>query len=232
MLAGAVNINAASEAPTDRKTLALDIAGGATGFLMACHVAGQALASDKFSTAMIVASEIEYNRDVWPERILGLHESSSAAVLDCHGEGDAGFERFHFRRFPQHGHRFQSRSSQCGDKAALSFRRDRRLHEYYLDCVSESVAELLEENHYRMSDIDLVLPPQISPNFVDRLQQRMQIPAAKLVRLAASHGDLYTSSLAHSIAAARRDHLIRPGKLGLIIEVGAGMQTACAIYRW
>jgi 3-oxoacyl-[acyl-carrier-protein] synthase III len=42
--------------------------------------------------------------------------------------------------------------------------------------------------------------------------------------------DYFTSSLAYAFQYARRQDVVKPGDIGLIINVGTGIQIGCAIY--
>jgi 3-oxoacyl-[acyl-carrier-protein] synthase III len=232
VLAGELHMNDASESPDDKKTLAFDVASGATGFLQACYLSGRMIGSGSFDTAMVVASEIDYNADVWPDNMLGLEETASAVIVDGRGQGETGFGRFFFCDDWDHLHRFESHSLHRQGRSALWFARDDDLQHYYLQSIERAVRQLLDQTGHCLADFDVVLPPQISPSFAERLGRRLAVPADRLVRLPRPHKDLYTSSLAHAFEMLRDARQVKAGSLGLMIEVGAGIQVACATYHW
>jgi 3-oxoacyl-[acyl-carrier-protein] synthase III len=43
-------------------------------------------------------------------------------------------------------------------------------------------------------------------------------------------GDPFTTSLARTFAALRRDGRLKPGDVALVVEVAAGLQVGCALY--
>ncbi len=232
VLAGELHMNDASESPDDRKTLAFDLSSGATGFLRACFVATQTIRSGQYGTAMIVASEIEYNGDILPDEVLGLEETASAVILDDRGDGETGFGRFFFHDETDHLHGFTAHSQHRDGRSTLWFARDKELESCFLRSICHAVREFLEQAEQRLADFDVIIPPQISPGFVERLGQLLAVPSEKLLRLGRHHRDLYTSSLAHSFQAMSDHCRLQPGTRGLLIEVGAGVQVACATYLW
>ncbi len=232
VLAGELHVNDASESPDDRKTLAFDLSSGATGFLRACFVVSQMISSGRYHTAMIVASEIEYNGDVLPNEVLGLEETASAAILDGRGNGETGFGRFFFYDDTKYLPRFISHSQHRNGRSTLWFLRDPDLEHCFLRTIDEAVHEFLREAGCRLADFDFIIPPQISPAFVDRLGTLLGVSDDKFARVGGRHRDLYTSSLPHSLQVLGDSYQIKPGAKGLIIEVGAGIQVACAIYHW
>jgi 3-oxoacyl-[acyl-carrier-protein] synthase III len=45
-----------------------------------------------------------------------------------------------------------------------------------------------------------------------------------------SERDLYTSALPYAFQYVQEQQLVQPGDIGLIINVGAGIQVGCATY--
>ena len=117
-------------------------------------------------------------------------------------------------------------------RAFLIASHQENLHEIYLDCIAESVADFLAQQELSPRDIRLLLPPQISPSFVQATGARLAFPREKIVDVAIHNGDLATSSTPVAMQAVRERRLASPGDLGLIVNVGAGVQVGCALYRF
>ena len=78
-----------------------------------------------------------------------------------------------------------------------------------------------------LAEIDVFLPPARSAAFTDALTLELGIESSKVCAGDTSGGDLFTSSLADVFRRAR----LEPGKIALFVEVGSGIQVACALYR-
>jgi 3-oxoacyl-[acyl-carrier-protein] synthase III len=76
LLAGELGINSDTRSPDDKRTFVFDVFNGALGFLNACHVAVQMIRVGKHKNVMVVASEIENNTVVQPDRLLGIKETA------------------------------------------------------------------------------------------------------------------------------------------------------------
>jgi 3-oxoacyl-[acyl-carrier-protein] synthase III len=179
---------------------------------------------------MIVASEIENNAHVLPERLLGIKETASAVILERSGNGRRGFGGFLFRYFTEYIDCFRSYVGQEKGKSFLAFTKDSNVESFYLKCISDTVHELLEREALELSQIKIVFPPQISSEFIDRLAQRLNVLRDRCIDLAQEGKDFFTSSLAFAMQYAREHDLVQPGDIGLIVNVGTGIQIGCAVY--
>ncbi len=232
MVAGALHCNDAITVKSkgEKKTFAFDVFNGAVGFLNACYTAACMIKAQKFKTVMVVASEIENNAETRPDALLGINETGSAVIMDESEDDRTGFGRFLFRYFTDHIDAFRSRIGQENGTNFLSFTKDPEIENYYLDCIPKAVRELLTAEGLEMSQIKAVFPPQISPMFVDGLRQRISGIKDKIIDIADNGKDYFTSSAAYALQVARDRNLVQAGDIGLIINVGTGIQVGCATY--
>jgi amino acid adenylation domain-containing protein len=229
LLAGKMQLNDDIKSPLDKKTFALDIFNGAIGTLNACHAAIGMIRAGKASNALITAAEIENNRQHRPDVLYGLEEVGSALILDQSPDGITGFGNFVFKYFTEYIDALVTHTEIFNGKTVLRVERDPRIERYYVQCIQEAVQELLSLEHLDLAQIKVVLPPQISTEFIGRLSDALSIDRSKLVDVQAQR-DLFTSSLAYTLQHVRQHKLVQPGDIGLIISVGSGIQVGCATY--
>ena len=233
LLAGDLKMNDICNPDAPHKTLALDIFNSSLGFLNACYLACELARAGRLQQAMIVASEVENNAQVAPHDLLGLREMGSAVILHESEDGESGFQAFAFRYF----HEFHDAVQVIGTwnergRPYLVAACDDNLHRIYLDCIETSVAQFLKQQEVTTDDIRVLLPPQISPSFVAATGQRLGFGRERTVDVAIQGHDLATSSTPVALQAVRERRLASPGDLGLIVNVGAGVQVGCALYRF
>lgn len=229
LVAGDLNINADIQTQQQKKTFAFDLFNGSIGTLNACYAAIGLMKSQKVKNALIVTSEVENNRDMPYDELAGIEETGSTLVLDESPDGKTGFGQFVFKYFSEYLEARGAHSITYQGKTCMTFQRDPNLESYYLQGIQQAVNELLASEHLDRSQIKVVLPPQISSSFIHNLGQTLEISQDRLVDVGAKH-DLFTSSLPHAIQYVREHQLARPGDIGLIINVGAGVQVGCATY--
>ncbi|GCE20003.1 non-ribosomal peptide synthetase [Dictyobacter kobayashii] len=229
LVEGRLGINADIETQQDKKTFALDVLNGGLGTLNACHASIGLIQARRAHKALIVASEVENNRESDPAELAGVEETGSALLLEESPDGTTGFGHFVFKSFTEHLDALKSHSLVRNGKTMMHFERDPQLEQYYQHCIHETVSELLQQEQLSLSQIQLILPPQISADFIGRLSATLEVDPKKVVAVSAQH-DLFTSSLAYTLQQAYDQHLVSRGDIGLIIQVGSGLQVGCATY--
>lgn len=232
LLAGELDMNAATSDPDNKKTFAFDIFNSSIGFLNACYVAQQMIDAGNCGAAMIVAAEIENNSDSFPGEFLGVRETASAIVLDSHPSKETGFSRFLFRYHEESINAYTAYCDTRNRKQYLQIAKDAKLESLYIDCILSAVQEILEMEKLDLKQIDMVFPPQISSAFIDRLSRAMKLPLEKFVNVVGEGPDLFSSSLPYAFEHAYDKGLINEGNTGLMIAVGSGIQAGCAIYHF
>ena len=229
MIANRAKLNEAGVAENGKRTFAFDIFNGSIGFLQACYASIGFLSSGAYPLAMVVASEIENNRGIPGKQLLGIAEVGSALILEPTRDAAIGFGQFVFRSFDEYFDTFSSWLVQSGGKTSLAFARNEDLEAAYLACIQPTLQELLLKEGLRSEDIKVVLPPQISQTFVRRLRDAMRWAHAEFVDLAPDD-NLYSSTLPYTLQHVRQQGLVQKGDVGIIVNVGAGIQVGCATY--
>lgn len=230
MVAGKMKMNDTIELETDKKTFAFDVYNGSMSFLNGCQIASEMIRGGKYRTAMIVTSEVEINKDVYPDILMGIAETGSAMILEAEGESRQGFSRFVFRYDCDLLDRRRLTGGYVDGKPCLTIEEDENIIDLYLQMIPGTVEDILEQEGLDISQVGIVLPPQISPKMNKQLPNLLGIEPHRVVDLAIEGRDLYTSTLPFSIEHARRTGQIKPGDIGLIISVASGIQVGCAIY--
>ena len=230
LLAAELQINEAVKPSDSQNTLAFDVFNGGMSFLTAADIAAQMIRSGKINTALIVAAEIENNREVYPEDLIGLKETASAVVLDAADESRAGFGEIVYKYLPESLDARTVTGKYTSGSPRLILQQDQRIEDHFLSLIPAAVDELLSREGLTIGEIDLVLPPQFSDEFLNDLACALAITREKVVDLFSDHQDWFTSALPGCLHEIESRKLAHPGNIGLVIGVGAGLQVGCAVY--
>jgi 3-oxoacyl-[acyl-carrier-protein] synthase III len=230
LIAGQLKLNDDVKADSESKTFAYDIINGAVSFLNACHNGVAMINSGKAKSVMVVASEIDNNLDFKGQEASGLRETGCAAILDT-SPGKQGFRAFRFSYFTNHVDKYYSYIGQEKGKSYLDVTRDPKLDEYYLECIPQAVQEFLDREELTAKDINVLFPPLISTEFVDQLTGKLAF-GKEQIHSVANGKDYFTSSAAYGLHDAQTTGRVKSGDLGLIVNVGTGIQVACALYEF
>lgn len=227
-----LSINEDRQPGDEHKTLAFDLLSGPVGFLKSCYMMGELARAGQIEQGMVLASEVENNREVMPDAILGLEEMASAVVLSESLDETSGFLAFSFQDFIEdYGAKRTYASWNEEGLCYLHIERDTDLRTRYMAAVQAAVPKFLNEQNIDRSEIALLLPPQISPDFVAGVADALEFLPEQTVSIAEG-GNLATSSTPAAYLHAVESGLAKPGDLGLMINVGAGIQVACALYQF
>ena len=225
LIAGQVQLNATIDSWDQSRTFAYDLGNGACGFLHGCWSIQAMVFSGKSKKALCVSSEIENNRMNAPHKTLGLKESGCAVLLE---ESDrTGFLRFLFKYYPEYSGalRTEINWNQNG-QPFLHISRNDDMERLLLQHLPAVVEELLAKENLTMDNIQIVIPPQISSDFVHQFTQLLNIPESKVVNLNEDQ-NLYTCSTVFGIQEAYRKGMIREGDKGIILEAWIGADAFC-----
>lgn len=226
--AGNLAINHDESLLTGRRTLAFDVLNSAGGTLTACFLASGLMATPKFQSALILASEVDLNRTLWPERPLDVAETASALLLE-ESTTQEGFAAFAFRSFPEHVGAIVSSTCVRDERPAVLREVAADLDAIVVRCITQTVQEFLAREQLPLAHLGMIVVPQGPRPWSSRLAEALCLAPERFVNLHADQ-EYGTSSLAHSFAAIRRDRLpSAPGPI-LVIEVAAGLQVGCALY--
>lgn len=231
ILAGKLDMNASiADLEDTNGTLAFDVFNGAIGFLNACYIAQNMIASGAYSRAMIVASEVENNAERFPDRLLGIQEAASAIILGMSSDNSTGFSPILFNYRVESMNDYRSYTQKIDHLFRVHRELSDDLENHYLECIVPLVLQLLDNEKLEMNAIDWLVPPQISPAFVHKLAERLAIPIEKTVDLAKDGQDLFSSSVPFGLQYLSEGGRAKSGNKALVIAVGAGVQAGCAIY--
>lgn len=230
LVAGELRINDHPEVESSNKTFTFDLLNGALGFLNACYASIQMIQAGKYHTSLILAAEMENNAKFRPDALMGLRETGSAMILHQNPTDNSGFGNFVFKTFPAYLDTTNIYCTWYNGESFLNFTQNPNLESYYTSCILTSVEELLELEGLKLSDVKVVLPPQISPGFISSLADSMSVDREKFVDVSSEGEDLYTSSIPYMMQYAKNNDLVKSGDIGLIISAGSGIQVGCALY--
>ena len=216
----------------DPRTLAFDVLNGACGMLTAQRLAAGLIQAGRAEAVMILAAECPPEVGEDSDWALQPAAAGSAVILDRSPHPASGFSRFYNRSFTEHLDASQVFGTWDAQRPHVVRRRAEDWEDRCLRCVEETVSECLDQEGQTISDLELVIPPQISPGFVQRCGEMLGVEKRRIVDVAQTDADLFTSSSIHALAAIRQNQLAQPGDRALIIEVGSGLQATCTIYTY
>ncbi|WP_054813406.1 non-ribosomal peptide synthetase [Nocardia arizonensis] len=229
-VADELKINDDPAQPFDHGTFVFDVRDGNVGFLKACHIAATGIDAGKARSALVVAAEADPEHPSRAAELRGVRHTGSAVLLSAAQDG-VGFGGFHFAAFPAYLDAVTSFAG-GGNGNHIEFDQRPDIEDIYLGFIPEVVAELLKSESLALSDMKVILAPQISTEFLGNLAERIGVAGEQIIDVTDGGPDLYTSSLPAALRYCREGGRVTSGDIGLVITVGAGVQIGCAIYHF
>jgi 3-oxoacyl-[acyl-carrier-protein] synthase-3 len=212
-----------------RRTLAFDLSNGGCGMLNAVHVLAALMASGDIQVGMVVASEA--NSDRQPDPAYTYPRTGAAVLLDLSPRSQVGFGSFAFHTHEEHADLYTSVVSLDEKHGHLLVRRRAELEEAYLSAVGAVVDEVLAHDGLRREEVDLVVPAQISADFLARLPAAVGFAADRVLDLTDVLPDTLTTSVFLALHQARESGRIRAGGRVVLLACGSGVTVGAATYQ-
>lgn len=199
------------------------------GFLRALEIMDGMLQDSRYRAGLIVASDVggrfatgESNRSAF---CFSVGDAAGAAILRRLEPGKRrGLVDSCGRLAVEHA----GLTSWGADGESLFVRS--RTGETSLALLIESARELFDRNDLTPNDIDWLVPMQTHPGVLDALCEALEFPREKLIWKGDEVGYAASAAIPARFSAARHEGIISPGDLVLSLAVGAGMNSAGALF--
>ena len=226
------------------RAVTFDVTAACSGFIFGLNVAEQYLKNKTYKNVLVVASEIMSRTLNWKDRSTCIlwGDGAGAAVLTqggnsheilsthIHTDGANGQDLL----MPGGGSKTTPISHESVDKglhylnmieANLSFR-------VAVKRFVESIKEPIEYNHFKLKDIDWIIPHQANVRMFKNIAKSLKIPFEKFYLTLQKYGNISSASCAISLDEAVRDGSIQPGNLVCMPVFGGGLTWGSALIRW
>lgn len=223
---------------------AFDVNATCLGFLVALDLVAQSIATGRYRSVLIVASERPSAGLDWDDPLTaGLFGDGAGAVVigAARRQGPAVLGS-HFRTYSEGASYCQIRAGGTllhphADldsflKGTYFEMRGRHLYRMAAELLPEVIATLLERASAKVEDIDLWVPHQASGHAISHLQSALGLPPDRIVLTLGTHGNQIAASLPIALHSAMASNRIREGSVVALIGTGAGLSFGGAVLRF
>jgi 3-oxoacyl-[acyl-carrier-protein] synthase III len=159
-------------------------------------------------------------------------------MLIAHAPGDAGFQRFAIRTFPEQAPQFEI-DLRWSPNAGLTGR-GRNVIDVYeapgfaascVDRATEVAQELLSSVELSVGDVDLVIASQYPRGFGRLVARQLGIPVERVPQVAAALATAHTAGPIAALETAIESRQFSRAHHTLFVTAGAGITIGAAVYR-
>jgi 3-oxoacyl-[acyl-carrier-protein] synthase-3 len=93
-------------------------------------------------------------------------------------------------------------------------------------------SDILEQQGYATSDVDLVIPHQANMRIIDSLAKRIDLPMERFHNNLDRYGNTSGASIGIALDEALRAGRVHSGDLILMVAFGAGLTWGATLLKW
>jgi 3-oxoacyl-[acyl-carrier-protein] synthase-3 len=226
---------------------ALDIRNACSGFIYALSVADQFIKTGMYKTILVVGAEIQSTAIDMTTRGRNtavifadgagaaiLQPADKPGVLSTHLHSDGRFAEELYVRDPGSSRpREERQPEQILDTTTFKVvMNGSQVFKHAVVRFVEVINEALLANNLKKEDIDLLIPHQANLRISQFIQQKMELPDAKVYNNIMRYGNTTAASIPIALSEAWAEGKVKENDLVCLAAFGSGFTWASALIRW
>ncbi|WP_276499510.1 3-oxoacyl-ACP synthase III family protein [Pontibacter litorisediminis] len=226
---------------------ALDVRNQCSGFIYALSVADQFIKTGMYNNVLVVGSEIHSSGLDFSTRGRGVSvifgDGAGAAVLVPSESNDRGILSTHLHADGEFAEELAVLDPGSNKKERLTHEmidsgsiyphmNGNMVFKHAVTRFPEVIEEALNKNGYKAENIDLLVPHQANLRITSYIQQKMGLPAEKVMSNIHKYGNTTAASVPIALSEAYQEGRIKEGDLVCLAAFGSGFTWASALIRW
>ncbi|NDK55437.1 3-oxoacyl-ACP synthase III family protein [Pontibacter fetidus] len=226
---------------------ALDVRNQCSGFIYALSVGDQFIKTGMYNNVLVVGSEIHSSGLDFSTRgrnvsvifgdgagavVLTPSESTDRGILSTHLHADGEFAEELAVLAPDTNKKDRLTHEMIDNGAIYPYMNGNTVFKHAVTRFPEVIEEALNKNGYKASDIDMLIPHQANLRITSYIQQKMGLPAEKVMSNIHKYGNTTAASVPIALSEAVQEGRIKEGDLVCLAAFGSGFTWASALIRW
>jgi 3-oxoacyl-[acyl-carrier-protein] synthase-3 len=221
---------------------AFDLTAACSGHLYALSQARALVLSGQARTVLVVSSETLSNITDYTDRstCVLFGDGAGAAIVQASDVPDTGLlyttlyadgSGGHLMLLPAGGSRAPASHATVDQRLHTMQIRGREVFKFAVTKMEELIDECLKECGLTVDQVRLVIPHQVNTRIIDACTSRMGFPPDKVFLNIHKYGNTGGASVAIAHDEARRQGLLGPGQVAVLIAFGGGLTWAGAVVK-
>ncbi|MFD2512586.1 3-oxoacyl-ACP synthase III family protein [Pontibacter locisalis] len=230
-----------------REIPALDVRNQCSGFIYALSVADQFIKTGMYNNILVVGSEIHSSGLDFSTRgrgvsvifgdgagavVLTPSDSSDRGILSTHMHADGEFAEELAVLDPGSNKKNRLTHEMIDEGSIYPHMNGNMVFKHAVTRFPEVIDEALNKNGYKPEDIDMLIPHQANLRITSYIQQKMGLPAEKVMSNIHKYGNTTAASVPIALSEAVEEGRIKEGDLVCLAAFGSGFTWASALIRW
>lgn len=225
-----------------KRAFAFDLAASCSGFLYALSVGDLMIRLGQAGRVLVVAAEVKsrYLNFKDGNTAILFGDGAGAAVLaagdERHGILSVGLHadgsRADLIAIPAGGSRLPASAKTVAEGLHAITMKGPSLFRVAVRRIETAVTETLKEHGLAVRDVHCFIFHQANGRLLDKVVERLGIPAERTFSMIERYGNTSSSSLPVTLDAAVRAGKVKPGDLICLATIGGGLTWGTALIRW
>lgn len=226
---------------------ALDVRNQCSGFIYALSVGDQFIKTGMYDNVLIIGSEIHSSGLDFSDRgrgvsvifgdgagavVLTPSQSNDKGILSTHLHADGEFAEELAVTAPNSNKKERLTHEMIDDGSIYPYMNGNLVFKHAVTRFPEVIEEALNKNGYKPEDIDLLVPHQANLRITSYIQQKMGLPADKVMSNIQKYGNTTAASVPIALSEAYEEGRIKEGDLVCLAAFGSGFTWGSALIRW
>ncbi|MDG7055557.1 MAG: ketoacyl-ACP synthase III [Wolbachia endosymbiont of Menacanthus eurysternus] len=121
--------------------------------------------------------------------------------------------------------------SSTGDSGKICMN-GREVFKCAVDKLTASIEETLRCNNLKIADVDWLIPHQANIRIIEAVIKKLDFPMEKVANTVDQHANTSAASIPLALDYAIQESKIKPGSLGLLTAIGAGLTWGSVLLRY
>ncbi|HEY2956381.1 MAG TPA: beta-ketoacyl-ACP synthase III [Candidatus Eisenbacteria bacterium] len=224
------------------RAAAYDVFAACTGFIYGLGIARGAIGSGLADNVLLIGVETLSRIVDYTDRntCVLFGDGAGAAVLQPCPSGE-GIRAISMQsdgalgdvlEVPAGGSRLPASAETVEARGHFIKMRGRELFKIAVRAMEESVQRALETSGLAAADIDLLIPHQANLRIIDAVQQRLGLPAGRVIVNIERYGNTSSASIPISLDEVVREGRLKPGDHVCFVAFGGGATWGASMVRW
>lgn len=217
-----------------RGCCAFDLQAVCAGFVYALGVADQFIRAGSARRALVVGAETMSRLLDWKDRTTAVLFGDGAGALVLEASEEPGIICSHLHADGSYVDLLQVPGGIGGDRNADHYleMKGNEVFKMSVTTMCRAVAETLEANGMRKSDIDWLVPHQANIRIIQALARKLDLPMERVVVTVNEHANTSAASIPLAFDTAVRAGQIRHGETVLMEGFGAGFTWGTVLFKY
>ncbi len=223
------------------KAAAFDISAACCGFIYGVNVAHGLISSGQMNKVLVVGAEVLSKITDWSDRATCVlfGDGAGAAVLEP-SEPGSGVLGTYIRTdgaladllyIPAGGTRKPATHETIDQRGHFIRMKGDGVFKYAVRAMEDAARYVLDEAGLALDDVDVLIPHQANIRIIDAVQERLGIPADRVIVNLDRYGNTSSASIPIALDEAARNGKMKKGDLVLLVAFGGGLTWGSVLFR-